>query len=130
MSGASEDLMKTKKSISDDVRAAIELRAYYIWEHEGRPVGRGAEHWALAEAEITSELTTKKAAVARVPEPPAPKQAVPKKAPVAKAAEKMAATPAKPSAAAKPVVVAPAKAAKAVKTKKAVKPKKAPAHKD
>lgn len=117
--------MKTKKSISDDVRAAIELRAYYIWEREGRPIGRGAEHWALAEAEIASELTVKKAAVATVPEPPAPKPAAPKKAPAAKAAEKMAATPAKQSAAATPAVEAPAKTAKTVKTKKATKPKKA-----
>ncbi len=118
--------MKTKKSISDDIRAAIELRAYYIWEREGRPEGRGAEHWVLAEAEITSELTGKKAAAATIPEPPASKPAAVKKAPAAKAAEKMAATPAKPSAA----VEAPVKAVKAVKTKKAVKSKKAPHHKD
>jgi hypothetical protein len=31
----------------------IATRAYYIWEHEGRPEGRDQEHWfrALAEAE-------------------------------------------------------------------------------
>lgn len=30
----------------------IALRAYYIWEHEGRPEGRDQDHWfrALAEA--------------------------------------------------------------------------------
>ena len=110
--------MKTKKSISDDIRAATQLRAYYIWVREGRPIGRGAAHWALAEAEILGEQPVEKAAAATVPEPPAPKHAAPKKAPVAKTA-----------AAAKPAVEAPVKATKTVKTKKAIKSKKAPAHK-
>lgn len=47
--------MKTKTLISDEIRNAIALKAYYIWEEEGRPEGRGAEHWARAEAEILRE---------------------------------------------------------------------------
>jgi len=77
--------MKTKKSISDDIRAAIALRAYYIWERTGRPEGRGAEHWALAEAEILSEQSTPKASTikkavkkAAAANPPA-KKALPEK---------------------------------------------------
>ena len=100
--------MKPKKSISDDLRAAIELRAYYIWEREGRPEGRQHEHWAAAEAEILSAAPVKQAAA-------------PKKPAAKKPAEKKAANgAAKPEAPVKTVV-----AAKAVKTKKAVKAKAA-----
>ena len=107
--------MNAKTPVGDDIRKQIALRAYFIWEHEGRPEGRGAEHWALAEAEIKSELSAKKAVTAKNPR---------KKAPIANAAKKKAAAPAKESSATKPAVEAPAKAAKAVKTKKAAKPKK------
>jgi len=30
----------------------IALRAYQIWEQEGRPPGRDHEHWKLAEQEL------------------------------------------------------------------------------
>jgi len=33
----------------------IRRRAYEIWEREGRPHGREAEHWRLASEEIASE---------------------------------------------------------------------------
>jgi hypothetical protein len=44
--------MKPKMPISDNVKREIEVRAYLIWEREGRPHGRQHEHWQLAEAEI------------------------------------------------------------------------------
>ncbi len=54
--------MKTKKPIPDDIRKAIALCAYHIWEREGRPQGREEAHWQLAEAEILSEPPAKEAA--------------------------------------------------------------------
>jgi hypothetical protein len=30
----------------------VALRAYEIWEREGRPAGRDQEHWSLAESEL------------------------------------------------------------------------------
>jgi hypothetical protein len=100
--------MKTKTSIADDIGKQIALRAYFIWEHEGRPEGHGAEHWARAEAEIRSEQAALKTVA---PKKPA------KKVAAAKPAAKKAA-PEKPAA--KPI------AAKAVPTKTGAKPKKAP----
>ena len=35
-------------------REEIALRAYQIWEQEGRPPGRDKEHWVLAEQELTA----------------------------------------------------------------------------
>jgi hypothetical protein len=34
-----------------DWREAVRIRAYQIWEAEGRPEGRALEHWALAQRE-------------------------------------------------------------------------------
>jgi len=47
--------MKPKKSISVSIREAIGLRAYHIWEREGRPEGREHLHWLLAEEQILRE---------------------------------------------------------------------------
>jgi hypothetical protein len=33
---------------------AIRERSYLIWEREGRPHGRGAEHWLQAETELSA----------------------------------------------------------------------------
>jgi hypothetical protein len=33
----------------------ITERAYAIWEREGRPEGKAADHWQRAEAEIAAE---------------------------------------------------------------------------
>lgn len=41
------------------MRRQIELRAYLIWERDGCPHGRHAEHWALAEKEILGEQKPK-----------------------------------------------------------------------
>jgi hypothetical protein len=35
-----------------DREQLIRIRAYEIWEQEGRPDGRELEHWARAEGEI------------------------------------------------------------------------------
>jgi hypothetical protein len=36
-------------------RARIAARAHMIWEREGKPDGRAAEHWAEAERELLAE---------------------------------------------------------------------------
>jgi hypothetical protein len=45
----------------------IRERAYEIWEREGKPHGRDAEHWRQAASEIDAEV----AASAGAGEPPA-----------------------------------------------------------
>jgi hypothetical protein len=35
---------------------AIRMRAYHIWEREGRPEGRDLEHWIQARIELTAEV--------------------------------------------------------------------------
>jgi hypothetical protein len=39
----------------DDCTQRVRLRAYLIWEREGRPEGRDAEHWRQAEREVAQE---------------------------------------------------------------------------
>jgi hypothetical protein len=90
-----EVAMASKLKSAEEIRKEIEVRAYLIWESEGRPHGRQGEHWRRAEAEILGGKTLKKA-------PPAKKAA-----------------PAKKVAAAKPV--APAKSKRAAKAKKSEK---------
>jgi hypothetical protein len=36
----------------------IRQRAYRLWETEGRPEGRAADHWAAAEAELREKAET------------------------------------------------------------------------
>ncbi len=38
-----------------DKEARIRQRAYEIWQRQGQPQGREAEHWRQAEAEIMAE---------------------------------------------------------------------------
>jgi len=38
-----------------DEHHTVRERAYFIWEHEGRPEGRAYDHWLLAMAEATGE---------------------------------------------------------------------------
>ncbi len=38
-----------------DKEARIRQRAYEIWQRQGQPQGRDAEHWRQAEAEIMAE---------------------------------------------------------------------------
>jgi hypothetical protein len=44
-----------------DRQAEITKRAHAIWEREGRPEGKAADHWQRAEAEIAAESTPKAA---------------------------------------------------------------------
>lgn len=41
--------------MDSDKEARIRQRAYEIWQREGQPQGRDAEHWQQAEAEIMAE---------------------------------------------------------------------------
>ena len=53
------------ESHSQDPRPAepdehrIRLRAYEIWEEEGRPDGRADDHWTMARKELERELDPK-----------------------------------------------------------------------
>jgi hypothetical protein len=42
-------------SLLDRTLERVRRRAYEIWEREGRPEGRDADHWALAKEEIAIE---------------------------------------------------------------------------
>jgi hypothetical protein len=59
--------MKAKAATTENLRHQIELRAYRIWESEGRPHGREAEHWRRAEAEILGAKPAVKAKTAAKP---------------------------------------------------------------
>jgi hypothetical protein len=37
---------------TDDIQERIRRRAHELWENEGRPHGRDADHWSQAEAEV------------------------------------------------------------------------------
>ncbi|WP_295046551.1 DUF2934 domain-containing protein [uncultured Paracoccus sp.] len=51
-----------------DHQDRIKQRAHDIWEREGRPEGRDADHWSQAEEELRHEMSA---------EPPADDQAQP-----------------------------------------------------
>ncbi len=38
--------------MAEDRDERLRARAYALWEQEGRPHGREADHWAAAEAEL------------------------------------------------------------------------------
>ncbi|UEM05696.1 DUF2934 domain-containing protein [Skermanella rosea] len=42
-------------SLFDEVESRVRQRAYEIWQREGCPEGREADHWALAKEEIAIE---------------------------------------------------------------------------
>jgi hypothetical protein len=65
--------MKTKPPTptTDALRRQIEVRAYLIWERDGRSQGRHAEHWAKAEKEILGEQKGK--ALKKTKTAPSPK---------------------------------------------------------
>ncbi len=58
----------------------VRARAYELWESEGRPLGRDAEHWLASEQATRAELAL--AAPAKAPKP----KAAPRKKPAVKAA--------------------------------------------
>jgi len=74
----------------------IRVRAYTLWEQEGRSDGRALDHWSRAEREIAAMQETLKAAVAATQAAAAKKPAKPAKAP--KAAEPKTASAKKPGA--------------------------------
>lgn len=43
--------MKRTHAPKPDEDRSVRERAYYIWEHEGRPEGRAREHWLRAVAD-------------------------------------------------------------------------------
>jgi hypothetical protein len=68
-----------RRSMDSDKEARIRERAYEIWAREGHPHGKEAEHWQMAEAEITAESTVADRAAAgskpRTEAPSAPAEA-------------------------------------------------------
>lgn len=109
-----------KQGMSHHDQSQIEKRAHEIWEREGRPDGRAAEHWQQAVAELDEEAAAAAAAeaaaakaakaapaasapVATAPAPaaPAPAASAPEPA-VAKVKKAAAETPSAPPAKAKP----------------------------
>jgi hypothetical protein len=55
----------------------VRTRAYALWESEGRPLGRDAEHWLQSEEEARREL--QRTATAKAPSQPKVKAASGKK---------------------------------------------------
>ncbi len=41
--------------MTEEPRSDVEIRAFEIWEREGRPHGKALEHWDQAVTEIASE---------------------------------------------------------------------------
>jgi len=52
----------TKLTVSE---AEIGLRAYHIWEAEGKPAGKDFDHWLRAEAELAGTAAAKNAGEAK-----------------------------------------------------------------
>ncbi|HEV2549235.1 MAG TPA: DUF2934 domain-containing protein [Stellaceae bacterium] len=65
--------------MASDREKRVRERAYQIWQREGEPPGRAAEHWAQAEAEIEleHELATDRAAAGQKPTTEAPLRSEP-----------------------------------------------------
>ena len=42
----------TNRPLDEPTHEEIAAAAYLIWEREGRPEGRGVEHWLKAKAQI------------------------------------------------------------------------------
>ena len=108
--------MMTARPISENTRREIQVRAYQIWEREGRPNGREHEHWLMAETEILGPKSGKKA----VRDPNGNGKSNTAESTAATASEATTAVAKSRKAAAK---AAPAEKSKAEKAKKAAKPK-------
>jgi hypothetical protein len=52
----------------------IAKRAYAIWQREGQPDGRDAEHWRMAQQELASEGTGGSSSAGVGDEAPAPRR--------------------------------------------------------
>lgn len=44
-----------ENAVAEPSKQEIEARAYQLWEQAGRPEGREAEFWRLAEQELRNE---------------------------------------------------------------------------
>ena len=51
--------------MDQDIENSIRERAYEIWEEEGRPAGREAQHWQQAAAEIADAQRERREAIAK-----------------------------------------------------------------
>ncbi len=110
---------------TDDIQERIRRRAHELWESEGHPQGRDADHWAQAEAEIrgagavepTEKVTGSRRKAA------APKATGKSTRAAAESLSEVAGPPAEgaESAAAKPEPARPAKAATPAKSARATK---------
>jgi hypothetical protein len=73
--------------MSRDIEVLIQMRAYEIWEREGRPHGRDREHWFQAAKELIDGAAADIADVkAAAPLAPTKAKAVSKAKPKAKVA--------------------------------------------
>ncbi len=54
-------------SKQDESEHRIRVRAYKIWEFEGRPEGRADEHWHAARAELEAQSESANASVEDAP---------------------------------------------------------------
>lgn len=71
--------------------STIALRAYDLWEQEGRPNGKDLEHWLRAEAELAPAVAAALApepAAELAPEPAPPRQTRTKASPAPRPAAK------------------------------------------
>ena len=53
----------TMNEVNDEL---VRIRAYYIWEREGRPEGRGEDHWHAALRELEVEMIVPNGAAGEV----------------------------------------------------------------
>lgn len=54
-----------RKTMSEEAKKTderVRIRAYHLWERDGRPLGRNDEYWAKALAEIHAEDRARQAA--------------------------------------------------------------------
>jgi hypothetical protein len=101
---------KTKAATHDAANdEAIKVRAYHLWEADGRPDGNQDHYWYQAAEEMKSNGKANGASKAATPKKAvAPKEAAEKTA-AAKPVKAKAAAPAPTKAAAKPRAAVPAK---------------------
>lgn len=82
----------TTPQISD---AQIAEAAYFLWEAEGRPADRSADHWFRAQSALQGSIKPKRRAAAKPKAAKAAKPAAPKKAEAKSAKPRKAAAKAK-----------------------------------
>jgi hypothetical protein len=58
--------------MESQIHDEIAKRAYAIWEREGQPDGRDADHWRMAEEELAREEGGDASAPPRTPSPRRP----------------------------------------------------------